>query len=124
MELQEVLVGTAFGIHALSWDQGGVGYCPTQEFMDGMSEASAKSLSNVLRQTAAGGPLSNVQKSRRLAEDIFEFKSRQGDRLAYFYPPTQRGLIIITHGFRKGARVRTEIARAQTLRREYLQSLR
>ena len=124
MELQPVLVGPTLGIHALSWTLAGVRHCPTQEFMAGMSEASEKSLIKVLQQTVAGGPVFNVQKSRLLAEGIFEFKSRQGDRLAYFYHPTRRGLIIVTHGFHKGARLRTEIERARSLRREYLQSLR
>ena len=124
MELELVLEGRSFGIYALSWMRGEVRHCPAQEFMDGMSEASEKSLIKVLQQCVAGGPLSNVQKSRRLEEGIFEFKSRQGDRLAYFYHPTRRGLIVITHGFSKGARVRTEIDRALALRREYLQSLR
>lgn len=124
MELELVLEGPAFGIYALSWTRSGVKHCPAQEFMDGISAASDKSLIKVLQQAVAGGPVFNFQKSRMLAEVIFEFKSRQGDRLAYFYHPTRRGLIIVTHGFHKGARLRTEIERARSLRREYLQSLR
>ena len=124
MNLALLTEGPAFRIYALNRISGGVSHCPTQEFMDGMSAASEKSIIKVLQQCVAGGPLSNVQKSRRLDADLFEFKSRQGDRLAYFYHPTRRGVIVITHGFSKGARLRNEIDRAHTLRREYLQTLR
>lgn len=124
MELVLILEGQAFGIYALSRNRGGVRHCPAQEFMAGMSEASEKSLIKVLQRCVASGPMFNFQKSRLLEEGIFEFKSRQGDRLVYFYHPARRGQIIITHGFRKGAKLRTEIDRALALRREYLQSLR
>lgn len=124
MELELIVEGHVPGIYALSRMRSGVKQCPALEFMEGMSEASEKSIIKVLQQCVAGGPLSNVQKSRRLDADIFEFKSRQGDRLVYFYHPTRRGIIVITHGFSKGARVRTEIDRALALRRKYLQSLR
>ena len=124
MNLALLAEGPAFRIYALNRISGGVSHCPAQEFMDGMSAASEKSIIKVLQQCVAAGTLSNVQKSRRLDDGIFEFKSRQGDRLAYFYHPTQRGVIVITHGFSKGARLRSEINRALALRREYLQTLR
>ena len=75
---------------------------------------------NVLRQHAMAGPVLNEQKSRLLEDGIYEFKSRQGDRLLYFYSPVQRGLTILTHGFHKGSRLRVEIARANSMRSEYL----
>lgn len=123
MELELIREGPAFDIYALSWTRGGVRHCPAQEFMVGMSAASRQSLLGVLRRHAETGPIRNTGKSRLLAERIFEFKSRRGDRLLYFYHPWRRGLTIVTHGFRKGARLRTEIERAHTLRREYLQNL-
>lgn len=55
---------------------------------------------------------------------IFEFKSRQGDRILFFYPADQRGVTILTHGFRKGARLNIEIERAINYRAEYLDSIR
>lgn len=122
MELVLLEEGPAFSVYALSWTRAGVDYCPAREFIAGMSVASRRSMLGVLRHHAETGPIPNTGKSRLLEEGIFEFKSRQGDRLLYFYHPWQRGLTIVTHGFRKGARLRTEIERAYTLRREYLQS--
>ena len=123
MELEMILEGASFGVYALSWQRGGFSYCQAQEFMDRMSEASEKSMLNVIRRHVAAGPVFNEQKSRLLEDGIYEFKSRQGDRLAYFYHPAQRGQTIVTHGFSKGARLRTEIDRAIALRRAYLQSI-
>jgi hypothetical protein len=75
---------------------------------------------NVMKQHATAGPLLNEQKSRSLRDGILEFKSRQGDRLLWFYPPGARGETIITHGFHKGAPLTTEIERAKRLRDQYL----
>lgn len=123
MELVLLAEGPAFSVYALSWTRAGVDYCPAQEFIANMSVASRKSMLGVLRHHATTGPIPNTGKSRLLEEGIFEFKSRQGDRLLYFYHPWQRRLTLVTHGFRKGARLRTELERAYTLRREYLQTL-
>ncbi len=86
--------------------------CPIIEFLNELeiSEPSSyKSMLNVLRQHANNGPLTNIQKSRRLrgADGIFEFKNRQGARILYFYPANQRYATILTHGFKKGANART-----------------
>ena len=121
MEL--LLEGTVFGIYALRRSRDGVDHCPALEFINRMTESSRKSMLGVLRRHADFGPILNEQKSRQLRDDIYEFKSRQGDRLLWFYSPSHRGLTIITHGFHKGARLRTEIERAIALRLEYLQSL-
>jgi len=74
---------------------------------------------NVLRRHAEAGQILNEQKSRLLGDGIFEFKSRQGDRLLWFYPPSRSGETIITHGFHKGAPLRSEIQRAKQLRDQY-----
>lgn len=78
---------------------------------------------NVLRQHAMSGPLLNEEKSRMLGDGILEFKSRQGDRLLWFYHPSRRGETVITHGFHKGARLDTEVERAKRLRDLYLQEV-
>ena len=116
--------GRQFNVFALGWDRGEVIYCPAIEFIDRMSDSSRKSILNVISRHADFGPSFNEQKSRLIEDGIYEFKSRQGDRLLYFYSPAERGATIITHGFRKGARLRTEIQRAINYRTEYLDSLR
>lgn len=124
MEIELLTEGQAFRIFTLCWSRGGVGDCPALDFLEQVSTASRKAFLNLLKQCSESGPILNEQKSRYLEEGIYEFKSRQGDRLLYFYSIYERRQIIITHGFRKGARIRTEIERAISLRREYLQSLR
>ena len=124
MEIQLLIEGSAFTICALTTHRGGVEHCPVLEFLEEISESSRKSLLSIIQQHAERGPILNVQRSRQLRNGIFEFKSRQGDRILFFYPEGQRGITIVTHGFRKGARLNTEIERAINYRTEYLNSFR
>ena len=124
MQTQLLLEGSAFAIYALRRSRAGVDHCPIVEFLEEISEPSRKSLLAIIQQHADRGPILNIQKSRPLGNGIFEFKSRQGDRILFFYPEGQRGVTILTHGFRKGAQVRTEIERAISYREEYLRGLR
>ena len=116
--------GHAFTVYAVNATRGRAEHCLTLEFLEQISEPSRKSLVALIQQHAERGPILNVRRSRPLGEGILEFKSRQGDRILFFYPAGQRGVTILTHGFRKGARLRTEIERAIALRMEYLDSLR
>ena len=124
MAIELLMEGSAFTIYALIRNRGGVTYCPVIEFLHEVSEPSRKSLFAVMQQHAHRGPILNVQRSRPLGNGIFEFKSRQGDRILFFYPEGQRGVTIVTHGFRKGDRLRTEVQRAINYRTEYLDSFR
>lgn len=124
MDRHLLLEGQAFEIFAVSWSRAGVDHCPVLEFLEEVSEPSRKSLLSIIQQHADRGPILNVQRSRHLSNGIFEFKSRQGDRILYFYPEGQRGVTILTHGFRKGVRISTEIDRATNFRTEYLESFR
>lgn len=122
MDRHLLLVGLAYQVFAVSWSRAGIDHCPTLEFLEEISESSRKSLLSIIQQHADRGPILNVQRSRHLGNGIFEFKSRQGDRILFFYPEGQRGITIVTHGFRKGARVSTEIDRASSYRTEYFDS--
>jgi hypothetical protein len=115
-----LIAGQRFSVYAIVVGQGGVSHCPASDFIEQMSEASRKSILNVMKQHAIAGPLLNEQKSRNLRDGILEFKSRQGDRLLWFYPPGTRGETVITHGFHKGAPLNAEIERAKRLRDQYL----
>ena len=116
-----MLRGQVFDVYAVDLTTTVNEDCPAAEFISQMPEASRKSMLNVLRRHATVGPIRNVQKSRELRDGIFEFKSRQGDRLLWFYDPERRGDTVITHGFHKGARLETEVARAKRLRDQYLE---
>ena len=122
MDIELLFQGEAFRIYALCRSRSGIDHCPALEYLDEISEPSRKSLLSLLKQHAERGPILNRGKSRPLGDGIFEFKSRQGGRILYFYPAGQRGDTILAHGFGKGSRLETEIARAKAQRAEYLQS--
>ena len=121
MRRKLLIRGHRFSIYAVVFAERESYNCPSEAFIEQMSEASRKSMLNVLQQHAMGGPILNEQKSRLLKDGIFEFKSRQGDRLLWFYSSEGRGDTVITHGFHKGARVNIEIERAKRLREIFLQ---
>ena len=108
--------GQRFRIYALVLANGD---CPVENFIAHMPDASRKSMLNVLQRHAEAGQILNEQKARLLGDGIFEFKSRQGDRLLWFYPPGRSGQTIITQSFHKGAPLRSEIQRAKQLRDQY-----
>ena len=111
----EVTEGSAFTIYALDLATGSQpADCPAMEFIESLSDPSRKSLVNTLLAHAQQGPLRNATRSRGLGNGIFEFKTRQGDRLMFFYygPRTT----ILANGFKKGAKLREEMRRAERLR--------
>lgn len=61
----------------------------------------------------------NERKSRDLEDDLYEFKSPHGDRLIFFYDARRRRVTVITHGFRKGAKVENEKRGAKVMRERY-----
>ncbi len=96
--------GHRFGIYALVLDDG---RCPTVEFLAQVKRddpASHRFLVHRYTAHAESGPSLNREQSRTIAgrENLFEFKSRRGDRLLYFYLPDS--VTVLTNGFHKGAR--------------------
>jgi putative component of toxin-antitoxin plasmid stabilization module len=69
---------------------------------------------NTFLAHAERGPLKNETRSRALGGGIFELKTRQGDRLLYFYYGLRT--TVLANGFKKGARLRDEVRRAERLR--------
>lgn len=74
--------------------------CPLQGYLQGLDEAGRKKVMALLQMTAEIGPLSNVQKFKKVkgTKDLYELKSFQV-RLPCFFGA--RGTIVITHGFTK-----------------------
>jgi phage-related protein len=115
MKLAAVRQGRAFVVRAIDLsDDPHTVDCPALDFIGSLSKDSQKSLVAVLVLHAEHGPILNEQKSRELEDGTYEFKNRQGARILYFYEPNK--VTILTHGFQKGANIRTEIARARRLR--------
>jgi hypothetical protein len=120
MKLMPIMEGARFRILAIDISDDPSGkICPAEEFIVNMSESSKKSLTAILKRHKDHGPILNKEKSRLLWDDIYEFKTRQGDRLYYFYD-TDR-LTILTHGSikPKGQQLSAEVSRAVSLKNLY-----
>ena len=123
MKLQYVQRGI-WTILAICDDRGG---CLVQEFIDRLETDSQSDYDQVmaqLRWTAVNGPPRNDEKSRPLADKIFEFKTRGGIRIPYFYDKDR--LVICTEAMRKPKKteLRAVIARALATRERYFEAKR
>ncbi len=87
-----------------------------------MNESSRKSLTAILKRHKDHGPVRNKEKSRPLWHKIYEFKTRQGDRMYYFYDIGR--LTILTHGSikPKEQQLSAEVSRAVSLKDLYFDS--
>lgn len=96
------------------------GQSPGAEFYDALPIQDKAKLDNLFRLLADTGRIANPEKSGVLdrTERLFEFKSFQ-IRMPCAYAK-ERGLIIITHGFRKkrNRTPTTEIERARRILQE------
>jgi phage-related protein len=97
-----------------------------EELATSNPRAHAKIERTFERTTQIGPPILNKAICRKLhgghADDIYEFKEIQsGVRILWFYSPSERKVIICTHIFIKDGEdtPRSEIDRAQTLRKSY-----
>ena len=123
MRLIPIMNGVKFRISAIDKsDDPFVRDCPAEEFITQMNESSKKSLTAILKRHKDHGPILNEEKSRLLWQDIYEFKTRQGDRMYYFYDIGR--LTILTHGSikPKAQQLLTEVSRAVSLKDLYFDS--
>jgi len=123
MRLIPIMKGAKFSILAIDRsDDASVKDCPAEEFITQMNESSRKSLTAILNRHKDHGPILNKEKSRLLWQDIYEFKTRQGDRMYYFYDIDR--LTILTHGSikPKEQQLSAEVSRAVSLKDLYFDS--
>jgi len=123
MRLIPIMEGTKFSILALDTSNDeAIKDCPAEEFIMQMSDSSKKTLTATLNRHKDHGPLWNEEKSRLLWQGIYEFKTRQGDRIYYFYDSGR--LTILTHGSvrPKGQQLSDEVSRAVRLKDLYFNS--
>ncbi len=123
MRLIPIMNGVKFRISAIDKsDDPFVRDCPAEEFITQMNESSRNSLTAILKRHKDHGPILNKEKSRLLWQDIYEFKTRQGDRMYYFYDIGR--LTILTHGSikPKAQQLLTEVSRAVSLKDLYFDS--
>lgn len=123
MKLSLQYRGRRFDIYAIVLNNG---VCPAVDFRDMLKRnniASYKSLVRIFTLHADYGPVRNITKSRAIKgrQNLFEFKSKQGDRLLYFYLSGHRTILI--HGFHKGVSEEAEYDRAERIRNQYLKEV-
>jgi hypothetical protein len=119
MKLKVLYQGNISSINAVVLDNGD---CPAEEFLKHLErtdKASYKSLAHTITLHADYGTIRNKEKSKIIEGrgNLLEFKTRNGDRLVYFYLPGHR--TILTHGFHKGAVAKAEYTRADKIRDQY-----
>ena len=123
MRLIPIMEGAKFSISAIDTsDDPSIKACPAEEFIIQMNESSRKSLTAILKRHKDHGPVLNKEKSRLLGQGIYEFKTRQNDRMYYFYDSGR--LTILTHGSikPKGQQLSAEVSRAVSLKNLYFSS--
>ncbi len=122
MRLKLEFRGQKYDIYAIVRDDGS---CPFDSFLERLKKENAgsyKSMVSTLRRHSDSGPITSVKKSRQIEGHgkLWEFKTRQGDRLLYFYMPG--GRTVLVHGFHKGkpSEAEVEFEKAARLRDQYL----
>ncbi len=120
MRLSLQYEGIAFSVYAIELDNG---RCPAVDYLEQLKKrnpASHRSMVAVLMAHADHGPLLNRERSRKIVGyvDLWEFKSRQGDRLVYFYLPGRR--TVLACGFHKGAPADSEFVKALKMRQDLM----
>lgn len=116
--------GLKFDIYVIVLNDGSR---PAIDFLEQLKQddfASFKSLVSVYTMHADHGPLLNETKSRLIKgyDNLYEFKTKQGARLTYFY--MHGGKTIITHGFQKGAPAKAEFKKARLIKDLYIEEVK
>jgi len=92
------------------------------QYIESVPERQRKKLISAIQFVADNGPPYNTEKCRRITgcHNLLELKEKP-HRLMWFYSKGERGVIVITHGFRKkGDKTpQGEIDRAIGLRDQY-----
>jgi hypothetical protein len=115
MKVVTLRKGIKFQVDALVLNDG---ICPSMLFLEKLKmdePSSHRSLLNIINLHADYGPILNEQKSRDIHgfPGIFEFKTKKGARLLYFYLPDK--ITVIVDGFKKGEPAKNEYQKAFNL---------
>lgn len=118
MRLSLAFNGPAFKVYALDFADAGPPDCPAMDFILGLEKPAYQKLRRTIDSHAERGPLLDETISREIRDGIFEFKGRKDTpRVLYFYAPGHR--TILTHGFKKGARLNVEVDKALRYRAQW-----
>lgn len=123
MRLKEQFRGEVCYIYALVLDNGD---CPAEDFLEKVRKENFISYKGLVRvytwhANFKRGVWFNPKKSKPIQgrRNLYEFKSKQGDRLIYFL--LYGGRTVLTHGFHKGVPARREYDRGEQMRDQYLE---
>ena len=99
------------------------GRMPAREFVDSLDEKAAARIDAFIKRLRFSGNRMQGKFVKKLADDIFELRVKQFDRIfrvLFFYRPGM--LIVITSGFQKKTQETPpgEITRAELLRKLWL----
>ena len=99
------------------------GRMPAREFVDSLDEKAAARIDAFIERLRFSGNRMQGKFVKKLAEDIFELRVKQFDRIfrvLFFYQPGM--LIVITSGFQKKTQETppSEITRAEQLRKLWM----
>ncbi len=118
MRLRLVAQGAKFDVSVLDRSsEPGRSNEPAWTFFSQLGSKEQKAMQHRIVKHAEGGPLRNVEHSRHLDDGIFEFKTRFGDRLLWFYDGPRQ--TVLTNGFKKGDSARAAIDVAKQMRGEW-----
>ncbi|MCC6344969.1 MAG: type II toxin-antitoxin system RelE/ParE family toxin [Bryobacterales bacterium] len=92
-----VYQGAKFAIAFAREKSGG---CPAGEFFDGLAVLDKAKLMALFQIAGDHGKFCNPEKFGDLGDGLYEFKSFQV-RMPFAYAKSERGLILITHGYIK-----------------------
>ncbi len=84
----------------IAFARDGSGAYPGEEFFNLLSPEDKAKLMQLFRILGDHGKHNNREKFGHLGDGLYEFKSFQ-IRMPYSYAKYERGLVLITHGFRK-----------------------
>jgi len=95
------------------------GTAPALEFLSQLKQRNLSAHKTMVRRYqrhADNGPTSNLEHSRPIKgrKNLFEFKTKQGSRLLYFYMPGKA--TVLTNGFHKGDPPNPQFDKAEQLR--------
>jgi len=95
------------------------GNMPAKRYIENLSHKERIRLENLLEKMAEIGEINNIEKFRKLEDNIYEFKSNQ-HRTPCFQVSNSW---VLTHGFikKRGKTPRKEIKRAKEIMEEHLE---
>ena len=113
-DAEKLISGRSYDIYAITVQ----GNCLVKEFIDSLEDPDQKKVMALLERAAEHGPPNNIEKFKKLEDNIWEFKSFQVRMLCSL---EGRKVIILTHGFikKKDKCPPNEIARAKELLNAY-----